>query len=193
MSARSKPLKQHVARRLAGVSDGDLLLRWGDGDRTAGEELVDRYFGEVYGFFRRRVAQGADDLVQETFLGCLEARARFRGESSFRTFLFSVSRNILCAHFRNRRRGLGDTALRISLLVDPTATPSQQFAGAERQHAFRAAFASLPSETRFVLELVVDQGLSGNEVAGLLGVPLDTAYTKIRRAKLSLRERLVHG
>jgi len=172
------------------LGDIELLQRWGDGDRAAGEELVARYFDQVYGFFRRKVGHAADDLVQETFLACLEARTRFLNRSTFRTFLFSIGRHILYAHYRTKQRDAEEVAPDTSKLVDPRASPTQEFTLLERERALATAYSDLPHECRQVLELVYAHGLSGNEVAGVLGVPVDTAYTRIRRAKLQLRERM---
>jgi hypothetical protein len=64
-------------------ADAELLEAWGAGDKAAGEALFDRHFEAIYRFFQNKVGPGViDDLVQQTFLGCVEAPDRFRGDSS---------------------------------------------------------------------------------------------------------------
>src|ERR1044071_7833713 len=85
-------------------TDRELLHRWGEGCRKAGDALIDRHFAAVYRFFRNKVGAELEDLVQQTFLACVEARARFREESSFKTFLLAIARYQLYARYGQRRR-----------------------------------------------------------------------------------------
>ena len=73
-------------------SDRDLLEAWRDGDAKAGETLFDRHFDRVYRFFQTKVdRQDVDDLVQQTFMGCVQSRERFRGESQVGTYLLGIA------------------------------------------------------------------------------------------------------
>ena len=73
------------------MDDLELLQRWRDGDRAAGNELFERHFTAVCNFFRNKVSDGVDDLIQRTFVTCLEVEGGFRGESSFRSYLMGLS------------------------------------------------------------------------------------------------------
>jgi RNA polymerase sigma-70 factor (ECF subfamily) len=53
--------------------DPQLLAAWCAGDKQAGAALVERHFASIYRFFRNKVAGEVDDLVQRTFMSCLEA------------------------------------------------------------------------------------------------------------------------
>ena len=75
--------------------DTELLEAWRRGDREAGNLLVERYFVPVYRFFRNKVTGDLDDLVQNTFLRCSQAKDDIRQHSSFRPYLFRVARNVL--------------------------------------------------------------------------------------------------
>ena len=85
-------------------TDFELLDAWRAGDRDAGNELFLRHFESVCRFFRNKVRDGVEDLIQRTFLACVESRERFRKEATFRTYLFTVARNELFAHFRRGRK-----------------------------------------------------------------------------------------
>lgn len=102
-------------------SDIELLDAWGQGDRAAGSALFARHFDALYRFFSTKVRDGIADLVQQTLLECVEARARFRRDCSFRTYLFQIARHNLYAHYRARKRvpeidftlaGVGEAAAR---------------------------------------------------------------------------------
>ena len=66
------------------MDDVSLLERWRDGDREAGNLLFERHFAVVCNFFRNKVSDGADDLIQRTFVTCLEVEVKFRGDASCR-------------------------------------------------------------------------------------------------------------
>ena len=84
--------------------DFSLLDAWQQGDGRAGNRLFERHFDAIYRFFANKTGNDGADLVQRTFLGCIEARDRFRRTSSFRTFLFAIARNELRNHWRQRRK-----------------------------------------------------------------------------------------
>jgi RNA polymerase sigma-70 factor (ECF subfamily) len=88
------------------VEDQALIERAQRGDRVAFEALVSRHQGAVYGYLRARLLQSADaeDLTQEVFLRCYQARARFDTTSLVRPWLFGIARNLLREHLRRLRR-----------------------------------------------------------------------------------------
>ena len=85
--------------------DSSLYVQWRSGVDEAGRSLFERHFDDLLFFFDCKVsARDAEDLASETVARCIEARARIRGDSSFRTFLLSIARNVLYEHYRRRRR-----------------------------------------------------------------------------------------
>ena len=81
-----------------GRDDDDfaLLEAWRRGDRVAGAVLFERHYECVARFFHNKVSEEAqEDLLHDTFEGCLKAVARFRGQARFRNFLFAIARNVL--------------------------------------------------------------------------------------------------
>src|SRR5215470_20454041 len=65
------------------IADLELLDRWCAGDAGAGNELLQRHFTSLYGFFQHKTAGEADDLVQETLLQCVKNRETFQRQSTF--------------------------------------------------------------------------------------------------------------
>ncbi len=175
------------------MTDAELLAAWGGGDQSAGETLFERHFEPVARFFRNKLgaAEAADDLIQLTFLGALEGRERFRGDASFRTFLFAVARNVLLKHFRNRGRdGARHVDFEATALHDLDPSPSAVLARDHEQRLLLQALRRIPIESQIALELHYWEGMTAKEIGETLAVPLGTAKTRIRRAKQQLAEHM---
>jgi len=170
------------------VADADLLAAWSAGSRAAGDELIERHFALVHRFFRNKVGFELEDLVQQTFLACVEARARYAGDASFKTFLLAIARNQLFTHYAKQQRRALDFEL--TSVHDLRTSPSAVVARQEDERLLAEALRRVPLEAQVVLELVYWEGCDGGEVARVLEVPLNTAYSRLRRAKIALRERL---
>lgn len=172
------------------TSDADLLLAWRNGDRAAGEELFERHFDAVARFFRNKVDRGIDDLIQRTFLACVESKDRFRGESTFRTFLFGVAHNVLGKHFRSKKRHGDRIDFGVTSVHDISPSPSVIVAKHREQQVLLQALRRIPLESQVVLELYFWEKLTAAEVAQVVGVPEGTAKTRIRRAKQLLEQEM---
>ena len=174
-------------------SDPDMALleRWRSGDDGAGQELFERHFDSVYGFFCNKVGADVDDLVQETFLGCVNSKDRFRAESSFRTFLFAVAHRQLLK-YRDRWYKARDrnADFELSRVQDLDQTPSQLAVEHAEQELLLRALRRLPLELQVILELFYWQGMKSADIAIILDIPHGTARSRLRRAREQLRERV---
>jgi RNA polymerase sigma factor (sigma-70 family) len=170
-------------------TDEELLEAWRAGDKRAGNELFQRHFEPIRRFFWNKVEREIEDLVQRTFMGCLEGTERFEGRSKFRTFLFAVAHNILREHFRQKRRDA-----RVDLdersVVDLGAGPSTVLAHRREQRLLLEGLRRIPITFQIALELFYWEKLTGAELGEVLGVPENTAYSRVRRAKELLTEAL---
>lgn len=165
-------------------SDAELLEAWRAGDRQAGQELFERHFDAVARFFRNKVDRGIEDLVQRTFLACVESKDRFRGESSFRTFLFAIAHNLLRRHYRDERRHGAPIDFAITSVHDLAApSPSLVLGQRREERLLLEALRRIPLEHQVALELFYWEKLTAAEVASVVGVPEGTAKSRIRRAK----------
>ncbi len=176
---------------VADGSDFDLLDAWRGGDKTAGNELFARHFEPVCRFFRNKVADGVDDLIQRTFLACVESRDRFRKEASFRTYLFTLARNELYAHFKRTRRSSDRLDPLEQSVHDLGPTPTALVAKKKEQRFLLEALRKIPVDHQITLELYYWEDLSAPQLALVLGVPEGTVRTRIRRAK-ALVEAALH-
>ncbi|MCA9653877.1 MAG: RNA polymerase sigma factor [Myxococcales bacterium] len=171
------------------MDDAELLRAWREGDRGAGEELFERHYATVERFFRNKVSE-PDDLIQHTFLACVEAAPRFRGDSQFRTFLLGIAINVLRAHYRQLQKQRGVGSLHSSSVADLGATPSRIVAGHEEERLLLAALRRLPVELQLVLELRYWDGLKHEELAELLELPRSTVNTRLRRGRELLEQHM---
>lgn len=172
-------------------TDAALLEAWAGGDPAAGETLFARHFESVVRFFQNKVERDQEDLIQKTFLGCLESRARFRGDGSFRAFLFGVAHNVLGKHLRGRYRDRTSPLdfAHVSI-AELGATPSQLVADDQRQQLMLIALRRIPLDHQTVLELHYWEAMTAQEIAQMLGLALGTAKTRLRRAKQLLAAEL---
>jgi len=173
-------------------TDFELLDAWKAGDAAAGNALFERHFAAVCRFFRNKVDEGVDDLIQRTFLACVESRDRFRGESSFRTYLFTVARHELFAHLRRREREQARFDPLEHSVHDLGPTPTGVVAQHRSQRLLLEALRRIPVDLQVALELFYWEDLPASELARVLELPEGTVRTRIRRGRqlveASLRE-----
>jgi len=168
---------------------GDLEA-WRAGDRSAGERLFARYYDAVARFFVNKIGDASPDLIQRTFLGCVEGLVNFRGEGSFRSWLFAVAYRQLCKHYRTRATEQAHFDVEIVTARDLDPTPSRLFALRREQRLLMEALRQIPIEFQVALELHYWEHMSDAEIARTLGVPLGTMKSRIRRARQLLTERI---
>lgn len=164
------------------------LRAWQNGDEKAGEKLFRRHYRLVLRFFHNKVGTAAQDLVQRTFLGCLEARERIRGDASFRAFLFGVARNVLFDHYRLARRDREHLDFTTVTAEDLRPTPSSLLAQAREVELLLRGLRQIPLESQIILEMYYWEGMRAHEIGEALDMPEPTVRTRIRRARLRLEQ-----
>lgn len=172
-------------------SDHELLAAWRDGDKTAGNELFRRHFRSVRRFFRNKVPpDDVEDLIQKTFAGCVEGLERFRGDASFRTFLFAVARRQLFKYLRDRasqERRL-DPDFGVSSVHALGQTPSSMMAQRQDHELLLQALQRVSVEHQTMLELSYWEQLPGTEIAEVLGIAPATVRTRLFRGRAALEQ-----
>ena len=137
---------------------------------------------------RNKVGDDTDEVMQRTLLACVETRDRFRGASSFRTYLFGVARLELLAHYRRRRKMDSHVDLESRSFYDLDPSPSTVVARHMEQKILHEALRRLPIDLQIALELHYWEAMSATEVATVLEIPAGTVKSRLRRAKEMLRD-----
>lgn len=172
-------------------ADMELLHAWREGDEHAGRELFARHFDSVFRFFRNKVDGVAEDLTQQTFLGCLKGREKFRGDASFRTYVFSIARKRLYTHYRDRRRQGSELVFdQVSVADLARPSPTALLAEREEQQMLLRALRQLPVDMQIALELHYWEDLKVREIAEILDVPSGTIKRRLQRARQQLERHL---
>lgn len=167
-------------------ADEVLLAAWLAGDRKAGFELFERHYDVVARFFQSKVGDLSGDLIQRTFLACVEQLPNFQGRASFRSYLFAIAYRQLCRHFRDRAREqqrLDFTSVSVEDLQPSAAAAIGQ---REEVRLLLAALRRIPVELQVLVELYYWEGLTTGEIAEVLGIPPGTVRTRLMRAREQL-------
>ncbi len=173
-------------------SDFQLLEGWREGDEACGRELFARYFASVYRFFRNKVDDAAEDLTQQTFMGLVQGKDRFRGDASFRTYLFMIARKRLYSYLRKSQRDQGAAPWGEGSIADlGLASPSRAVAQHQEQRLLLLALRRLPVEMQVALELFYWEELTVTEIAEVLETPVGTVKSRLQRARTRLDATIV--
>lgn len=162
------------------------------GDHEAFTELTGKHFGYVY-----RVAytilqnqNDAEDLVQESFLVCYRKLARFRMESSFRTWLTRIAVNLCYDYLRKKRR---EGAVLGKMADWDTAVTEDWTANSDLSLELKRALRILSDAHKTVLIMYYEMDLDIKTVARKLGIPAGTVKSRLSNARAILREVLERG
>jgi RNA polymerase sigma-70 factor (ECF subfamily) len=178
-------------------TDEELVASSLAGDASAFDLLVLRWDRKIQGAIYRVMGseEEARDLCQEAFLKAYRALPGFKGEARFSSWLYQIALN-LCRDRMRRRRG------RVLVSLDALDTDAQgpllrEEASAQDlveardvQDRVRAAVMALPEEQREVIVLKEYQGLTFQEIAEVLDLPVSTVKTRLYRGLDRMRERL---
>jgi RNA polymerase sigma-70 factor (ECF subfamily) len=178
-------------------NEGDVVARCRQGDETAWRELVGRHTRRVFGIAYRFVGRvdEAEDLTQDIFVKVFQSLDRYReSDGAFSTWVGTVARNHAIDDYRRRRE---ERARRI----DDPAVMDRVPAGEEsvlrsleredQKQLVHRGLRALPADLREALVLCDLQGLSYDEVATALQIPLGTVKSRINRGRLELARRLL--
>ncbi len=174
---------------VAGEPDARLVA-WARQNPQAFTALYDRHFAAVYRYCRSRLGDpdAAEDATSQTFLKALVALPDYRETGRFRSWLFTIAHNEVLDAQRRRVRDLPlDAAFAV---VDSAESPEEQAVRAISHAWLDTAIASLPGDDQQVLELR-RAGLTGAEIAVVLGISHEAAKKRQSRAIARIREQLV--
>jgi len=175
--------------------DSQLLDELRSGSRAALAELFDRHVDAIYTFCFRRTASWhlAEDATSTVFLELWRGRARIQEhDGSALPWLYGIARNVCRTGDRSARRltralhrlPLGEPIVEVDVAEDVARRVDSE----RRMAAVRTAVARLPAGERDVLELVAWAGLSYDQAAAALSIPVGTVRSRLSRARVHLTE-----
>lgn len=179
-------------------SDQTLIDQCLAGRREAFGQLVERYQHRLYHGLLHALgsAEDAQDVAQEAFVNAFEKLASFKGQAAFYSWLFRIALNAAVSAKRKTRRMSASVETRRDESglepadANPSSEPSYAMDVAERQRLVRQALSELSEEFRTALVLKEMDGMSYEEIAQVVEVPLGTVRSRIHRARLELRSKL---
>lgn len=169
-------------------TDLDLIARWKAGDQRAATLLVDRHAAALARFASSVGAKGdVEEVVQDTFVRAFASIDSFRGESSLRTWLFTIARRLLLDRRRSeRRRGEQVEVQENDVSTDYDALDT--VVAEETQARLRSAMERLSPTQREVFSLRVGEGLSYKEIADAVGTTEGAARVHYHNAMRAIKE-----
>ncbi len=184
-----------------GSTDQQLVTRVQQGDKRAFDLLVLKYQYRVHAIVGRfiRDSHEVEDITQEAFLKAYRALPSFRGDSQFYTWLFRIAvntaKNYLVA--RSRRPPSSDVNLDDaefyagSEQLKDLGTPENQLFRDELETVINKAIEELPEDLRTAVTLREYQGLSYEDIAGVMDCPVGTVRSRIFRGRESIDIRVL--
>ena len=171
------------------------------GDPRVFETLFRRYQTPVFSLVSRMTGgEDAYDLTQDVFLRALKALPTFKGDSKFRTWLYTIARNTCLNHLRDKRMHAGTEAYSLDAdtdagelggpdVPDPAADVERQVEGRELQAVVEQTLLLLSPEQRLLLTLRDLEGLAYEEIAQITDLSLVNVKSKLHRARLAFKAR----
>ena len=190
-------------------SEEDLIRRAKKGDERAFTQLVKRYESLVFSFAYKvcRDEEKASETWQDTFVNVYRKLHQFDGRSKFTTWLYTIVTN--SCRMKRRKRKIDEASIPIEAPLgfddDPQTdeggrviqtvpswkeTPIDTVMDKELQHVLNSAIEKLPYEYRTVFVLRDVEGLSAKETGKILKLSIPAVKSRLRRARVFLRERL---
>lgn len=169
-------------------SDGALIARWRAGDERAATLLVERHavaVGRFVASLGERLER--EEVVQDTFVRAFASLDRFREESSLKTWLFTIARNLVRDRARGRRRQRHAVPIAEEDSVSEHDALDEVVAD-ETERRMRAAVARLSPMQRDVFTLRVAEGLSYKEIAHVLESTEGAARVHYHNAMRAIKE-----
>lgn len=173
--------------------------RYARGDAAAFECLYRRHEMRTWRYIERNVGNRAiaDELMQEVWFAVARQAPRYRPAARFTTWLFTIAHNRIIDWARKIRPQTSLECLHhetgpvvMQLIADPSSGPLAAAVAHEQSSALARALAGLPVEQRDAFLMQIEGDLSVEEIAAVTGVSFETSKSRLRYARMKLRDLL---
>ncbi|MBQ9991797.1 MAG: sigma-70 family RNA polymerase sigma factor [Firmicutes bacterium] len=179
-----------------------LIERCKEGDDEAFSLLIDRYQQKVYNTAFRMMGNyhDASDCAQEVFLRIFRSIRSFRGESSFSTWVYHITVNVCKDELRSRQRHIEDSidemlqtpdGERHKEIASDSPEPSEVYERTEMMERLQELINELEPNYRMILLMREHDEMSYQEIADMLGLSIGTVKSRINRARIALRKKII--
>lgn len=181
-------------------ADSELVDQVRHGDKQAFDLLVQKYQFKILKLVNRYVNDPSEamDVAQESFIKAYRALDKFRGDSAFYTWLYRIAINTAKNHVVSQSRRIIETDVE-TVDMEQTLTkgnlkdysaPEKILLDDEIEHAVYEVIAHLPKELRTAITLRELEGMSYEEIAGIMACPVGTVRSRIFRAREAIERRI---
>lgn len=132
---------------------------------------------------------GVEDAVQDVFMVVHRRLSEFDGRHAVRTWLFAIAYRIACDHRRKHRRVQNTEPLENDLR-DHAPSPADSAERSQQVNVLNSALDTLDDDKRALLVLAEIEELTAPQIAELTDTPVNTVYTRLRRARSELQQAL---
>lgn len=176
------------------ITDEHLFARFIEGDENAFNELVERYYRQIYRFLVRFTGQEhlAEDLIQEVFVKLYKAATTFDSSKRFRPWIYQIAANTA----RDNLRSAGRNGKRVSflntgeeaettldqLVPGVAASPDEAIIERETSEKVKETLMQMQDQLREILILAYYNQLPYKDIADSLGIPLGTVKSRLHKA-----------
>ncbi len=181
--------------------DDSLVAQAQKKDYQAFEELVKRYEGKIYGHSLRLLGnrEDAEDVLQETFLNVFKGLERFRGDSTFSTWIYRIATNNALMRLRKLSHGERELneelpppeSMKRQALASHILDPKDTLLEKEMLQELDKAVERLPEKYRTIFLLRDVEELTTDRTAQVLGISEAAVKSRLHRARLFIREALL--
>jgi len=174
------------------ISNSELVKKSQLGDRSAFEQLVLRHQELVFSLAYKLTGnrEMANDVAQEAFIRAWKAIEKFRGDSTFSTWIYRITVNTA---WTLRKKAKKHNTLNIDetyepIVVDEKKDPEMVAINSDLSSVLSKALNNLPVEQRIIVELKNIEGRSHKEIADYLDISVTAAKVRLHRAHQKLRQ-----
>lgn len=191
----------HCEVRNLNYPEKELVIRSRNGDIEAFEKLIQSYEKRIFNIAYRMTGDREDayDIAQEVCIKIFKSIDKFRGDSSFSTWVYRITSNVCIDEMRKRKANVIPLTVSVSdgeyeiPVVDRDKLPDEAYESRELSEAIRLCILQLEPEYRIMIVLRDIHGYTYEEISKMLNINMGTVKSRLNRARNLLKDKLRAG
>jgi RNA polymerase sigma-70 factor (ECF subfamily) len=178
-----------------GPDDGALLLQLKEGDKTAFDEIFNRFADPIHTYISKRLdgSEEADDVLQEVFIRLWKKRQSIVIQSSFRNYLYTMVQHCIADHLRAAKRKKYTLTANMPEHTEERPQPDEQVQYKQVYFIWKGAMNKLPGQMRRIYAMKNEEQLSVKEIASELQLSEQTVKNQLHTAGQRIVKILQHA